>query len=156
TVWKFLDISEEVSSLKSMQVMGQDIKHLSFPVRYQLEVCLSHGYLNEHNLSEEFLRRLAGLKDDLSVGLLERVADLKCRIFDPMTVFEIPTARSSALRCLPEYCYLSRSVTVTPTTLYFSSPAVELSNRVIRKFSEYQDRFLRVKFSDEQNNGRIN
>lgn len=156
SVWKFLNISEEASSLKSMQVMGQDINHLSFPVRYQLEVCLSRGYLNEHNLSEDFLRRLAGMKDGLSVCLLERVADLKCRIFDPMTIFKIPTTHSSALRNLPEYCYLSRSVTVTPTTLYFSSPAVELSNRVVRKFSEFQDRFLRVKFSDELNNGRIN
>lgn len=156
SVWKFLDISDEASSLKSMQVMGQDLKHLSFTVRYQLEVCLSHGYLNEHNLSEDFLRRLAELKDNLSVNLLERLADLKCRIFDPMKVFEIPTVHSSALRCLPEYCYLSRSVTVTPTTLYFSSPTVELSNRVVRKFSEYQDRFLRVKFSDELNNGGIN
>ena len=35
--------------------------HLNFPVRYQLEACLSNGYLKEHNMTSDFLEKLAAL-----------------------------------------------------------------------------------------------
>ncbi|RUP51905.1 RNA dependent RNA polymerase-domain-containing protein [Jimgerdemannia flammicorona] len=39
--------------------------------------------------------------------------------------------------------------TVTPTRIYIEGPMIEPSNRVLRKFSEHTDRFLRVNFADE-------
>ncbi|KAL0336554.1 UNVERIFIED_CONTAM: RNA-dependent RNA polymerase 1 [Sesamum radiatum] len=41
-------------------------------------------------------------------------------------------------------------VQVTPTKVYFSGPEVNVSNRVLRHFSDYIDNFLRVSFVDEE------
>ncbi|XP_011075687.1 probable RNA-dependent RNA polymerase 1 [Sesamum indicum] len=41
-------------------------------------------------------------------------------------------------------------VQVTPTKVYFSGPEVNVSNRVLRHYSDYIDNFLRVSFVDEE------
>lgn len=160
-LWSLLDLSDKrlsgsAGDLGGLQEMRLDLRHLPFPVRYQLEVCLSQGCINEYNISEGFIRKLANLKDNMAINLLERVADIKRRIFNPMDIIDIPVSRAPAGRRIPEYCYESRTATVTPTTIYFTTPVVEIQNRVIRKYTEHSDRFLRVRFSDEINNGRIN
>lgn len=138
--------------------------NLPFDVRYQLEVCISHDILHEHNISAEFLSRLLGLSNSNPTGrdrarlILEYAADKGKRIFDPMTLFEdrgaltfYPTTTN-----IPHYCALVRKVTVTPTRVYFNSPTVETTNRVIRHFDRHRDNFLRVQFTDELHEGRIN
>ena len=47
------------------------------------------------------------------------------------------------------------SVTVTPTALLVHPVQVEVSNRVIRKYNDLSDRFLRVRFLDEAYFGRL-
>jgi len=34
--------------------------------------------------------------------------------------------------------------------IYFGTPYVETSNRVLRQYAEHADRFLRVRFTDEK------
>ncbi|TKA64867.1 hypothetical protein B0A49_07587 [Cryomyces minteri] len=163
-VWNWIDqpkVARENSSgsssfLMDMQMMHDETPQLSFPVRYQLEVCISQGYLNEHDLSQDFIRRLALQEQDAARNLLEKVADMKGRFFDPMEIFSITVTHTSADRKIPNYCAYARGVTVTPSTMYFATPTIETSNRVIRQYSEYGDRFLRVKFTDEKFQGRIN
>ncbi|KAL0386113.1 UNVERIFIED_CONTAM: RNA-dependent RNA polymerase 1 [Sesamum radiatum] len=41
-------------------------------------------------------------------------------------------------------------VQVTPSKVYFSGPEVNVSNRVLRHYSDYIDNFLRVSFLDEE------
>ena len=124
----------------------------TFPVRYQLEVCLSQGYLNEHNLSRDFIDNLMAMDTRYAQEFLEYVANLGKRVYEPRKVLEShaavgtrPTSR------IPTYCTLVRSATVTPTMIYYNTPTVETSNRVIRQFAEHGDRFLRVRFTDEKN-----
>jgi RNA-dependent RNA polymerase len=129
--------------------------YLPFEVRYQLEVCISREILNEHNITREFVTKLAEMttKDPLkSQYLLEYVAEQGKRIFNPMTIFEDSDALAFAPKTdIPHYCGLVRKAIVTPTTIYFSSPTVEITNRVVRKYSKenLDGRFLRVQFADE-------
>ena len=124
---------------------------LTFPVRYQLEVCISQGCLNEHNMSHEFITRLIETDEIRARDILEFVANQKIRIYDPMEIFDIKVANGLASRPrIPHYCAYIRSATITPSTVYYNTPTVETSNRIIRRYSEHADRFLRVRFTDEK------
>lgn len=137
---------------------------LPFDVRYQLEVCISQDILQEHNISAEFLSKLAQLANsspqdrDRARLILEYAADRGKKIFSPLSLFEDKAALTFCPTTvnIPHYCALVRKVTVTPTRIYFNSPTVETTNRVIRHFEQQQDNFLRVQFTDELNDGRIN
>jgi RNA-dependent RNA polymerase len=128
--------------------------NLSFDVRYQLEACLSNGYLKEHTITREFLERLASMDPDQAVYLLEKVTDKQHSYFDPMEIFSI-RLRVYLPRKVPSYCVLSRSANITPSMIHVSTPVVETSNRIIRKHIADADRFIRVRFSDEKTEGQI-
>jgi RNA-dependent RNA polymerase len=168
--WNLLDCAQPSKSdstlgyLADLQMMSQETFPLSFLTRYQLEVCISHGYLHENNLTADFLRNLHQM--DLSgissqrwraIGVLERVAVLKRRFFEPMDVLklQIKSADVIGTKKPPNHCTIVRSATITPTMVYFNSPAVEISNRVIRGLTQHTDRFLRVRFSEELDYGQI-
>lgn len=128
---------------------------LPFEVRYQLEVCISRNILNDYNLTKDFVKQLSELASNdptKAQSILEYVAEQDERIFDPMTIFEDKEALEYSPRAeIPHYCAYSRKAIVTPSTIYFSSPTVETTNRVLRHYArENQDgRFLRVQFTDE-------
>ncbi|KAL4244861.1 RNA-dependent RNA polymerase [Abortiporus biennis] len=50
---------------------------------------------------------------------------------------------------LPSGTFLCHHVTVTPSRILLEGPYAVQSNRVIRKYLEYQDNFIRVDFRDE-------
>jgi RNA-dependent RNA polymerase len=127
--------------------------HLSFPVRYQLEACLSNGYLKEHNITNGFLERLALMEPAHAIYLLEKVVDKQHVYYNPMEIFGIHTKDSP--KKIPSYCVLQRSVIITPTMMHVASPIMETSNRIIRKYEADADRFIRVKFSDEKTEGQL-
>ncbi|KAK3336183.1 RNA dependent RNA polymerase-domain-containing protein [Cercophora scortea] len=137
---------------------------LPFDVRYQLEVCMSHGILSEYNIERDFIDKLVELSDPQSSNpdrarlVLEYAADKGERIFRPMDLFEDSSAMSyyPTTVNIPNHCALVRRVEVTPTRIYFSTPTVETTNRVIRNFKHVQDRFIRIQFIDELSEGRIN
>ena len=138
------------------ELIAESVPLLSFPVRYQLEVCISQGCLNEHNLTRDFVNKLSAMEEVKAQDILEFIANEKKRIFDPMDIFKLKVIKGSASRPkIPHYCAWTRSATVTPSTVYYSTPTVETSNRVVRQYAEYADRFLRVRFSDEKFKGRI-
>lgn len=128
--------------------------HLSFPVRYQLEVCLSNGYIKAHSITRHFLERLLSMEPCRAVSVLEKVADKQHIFYDPMEIFDIGV-RGNFVKKVPAYCVMQRSVLITPTMIHVSSPLMETSNRITRKYAADADRFIRVKFSDEKNEGQL-
>ncbi|KAI0803554.1 RNA dependent RNA polymerase-domain-containing protein [Xylaria sp. FL0064] len=147
---------------------------LPYQVRYQLEVCISQGYLDEVNLSYDFLRKLTDLSDtqkrsrnranDLLTYVVESGTsstqdDLRLypkRFYDPVSLFTDRKALSYYPELgAPSHCAWVRKVTITPSTMYLSTPNPEPSNRILRRYAQYSDRFLRVQFTDELAKGRL-
>ncbi|KAI9819235.1 MAG: hypothetical protein M1827_007391 [Pycnora praestabilis] len=158
-VWDYIDKSTfKINSSGSFEADMTEpaVPLLSFLVRYQLEACISQGCLNEHNLTKAFVDRLAAMEVGNARDILEYVAEQNKRIFDPMSIFDIKVIKGSASRKIPHYCAYSRAATITPSTVYFNTPTIETSNRVVRQYVEHADRFLRVRFKDEKYQGRIN
>lgn len=135
------------------QMSGKAV--LPFELLYQLEVCLSHGLLHESTFSHDFALRLAALQPDRARRLLEIVADQKKRFQNPMDILKLQRQISLVPKKIPPHCTVVRSAVITPTTIYFNNPVVETSNRILRKYRQLEDRFLRVKFRDEAYRGRI-
>ncbi|KAJ5510324.1 RNA-dependent RNA polymerase eukaryotic-type [Penicillium expansum] len=138
-VWHCIDFSESKSNKASalLQDLGdQNYIHLPFKVRYQLEVCLSQGYLSEFKF----------------------VATEKKQYFDPMEIFDLKFFKGVTDSKIPSYCCFMHTARVTPTTIYYNTPTVDISNRVVREWSTKgaPGRFLRVRFTDERTEGRIN
>lgn len=140
--------------------------HISLPfdVRYQLEVCISRGILSEYNIGREWLEKLSSLSGSANRGvasrarlILEYAADQGRPLHDPLELFKDHGAMTyyPATLQIPNYCALIRRAIVTPTRIYFSTPTVETSNRVVRRYQHIQDHFLRVQFTDELLDGRI-
>ncbi|KAI1261644.1 RNA dependent RNA polymerase-domain-containing protein [Xylariaceae sp. FL1019] len=148
--------------------------NIPFEVRYQLEVCIAQGFLNEVNLGAEFLHELVNLESK-SHGKRNRAKDLLTyvaeearidetqktrlyprRLYDPMALFKDRLALSHYPELgAPDHCTMIRKVIITPSTIIPSTPIPEASNRVLRHYAEHSDHFLRVQFSDELVKGRI-
>lgn len=163
-IWDVLDHSStsmtSVQSAISLLDGGPSVQ-LPFEVRYQLEVCISRGVLNEHNIDVAFLSKLALMRRELARDILEFLADRGTRVFNPLEIFSDPNALGFASQLddivsREDYFVKMRKVIVTPTTIVLTTPAIEINNRVIRHYSIHKDRFLRVQFSDELPEGRIN
>ena len=153
-VWKLIEPplkkqSNPGNGLEEM--MHANTPQMPFEIRYQLEVCLSQGFLNEHNLSEEFIWTLLSMNIKQAQDLLEYIANHGNRLYDPMLSIQAINGQGLLSRTkIPSYCAYVRSATVTPTTVYFQTPVAETSNRVLRQYSQYADRFLRVRFTEEK------
>jgi RNA-dependent RNA polymerase len=160
-VWHWIDLSETKSNKDSalLRDLGdQNYVHLPFTIRYQLEVCLSQGFLSEFTMTREFVERLQDLGDDQARRLLEFVATDKKQYLDPMKIFDLKFVKGVTDSKIPSYCCFMHTARVTPTTIYLNTPTVDISNRVVREFSHSgtPGRFLRVRFTDEKTEGRIN
>ena len=158
-IWTLLDhppISQTHGGALALLESSSLVIHLEFPVRYQLEVCISRGILSEYSISEEFLLKLAAM-DPIKARLrLEFFVDQNVELQNPMNLFTNPDAEAYYPNTrLPHYCALVRKAIVTPTTIRFNTPNAETSNRVIRKYNLLQDRFLRVQFLEESEKSRI-
>jgi RNA-dependent RNA polymerase len=161
-LWALIDPSKN-SAVELQALCGQQGSvPLPFEVRYQLEVCISQEIINEHNIDRKFITTLASIASadpTKARNILEYVAAQEKRIFDPMTIFKDEEALAFSPKSeIPHYCSYTRKANVTPSTIFFTTPTVETTNRVIRHFArENRDgRFLRVQFTDEKFEGRIN
>ncbi|KAJ5153257.1 uncharacterized protein N7482_009735 [Penicillium canariense] len=156
-VWRWIDIPDSKTRFSSTleEIADQDYVHLPFAVRYQLEVCISHGHLSEFTMSRQFVVHLMDLGVASAVKLLEHVATERKQYLDPMKIFNIKYGNGVSGSIIPAYCCFMRSARVTPTTIHYNTPTLDASNRVTRHYQEYLDRFLRVRFTDEKSQGRI-
>ncbi|KAK9466397.1 RNA dependent RNA polymerase-domain-containing protein [Lipomyces arxii] len=128
---------------------------LAYPVRYQLEVCISHNWLHESTLTSEFITRLGRLPVRVAVVILEKVADRQKRIWNPMTIFDSSRSTNNVTEEYPNYCAPMRKAQITPTAIVLTTPMLDITNRVIREYIHLADRFIRVQFSDELSRGKV-
>jgi RNA-dependent RNA polymerase len=142
-----LQASQKASSTFDYLAFG--LVHLSYPVRYQLEACLSNGFIKESNITRKFLEDLQALDPSRATHILERVVDKQRIYYDPMDIFNIRT-KVTPRRPIPKHCVMQRSVNITPTMMHVASPVMEISNRITRQYLADSDRFIRVKFTDEK------
>ncbi|CAG8486874.1 30761_t:CDS:2 [Gigaspora margarita] len=140
---------EPVNSLSKIT----DRSMLPFDALYAIESNISHNFLNEYNLSEEFYRILEHQPHNVAIHIMNKIFSDKKRIYDPLLFLkhEILELKDIKIKSdlVPHYCVLMRKVVVTPTTMYMLPPVMETSNRVIRHFKNYKNNFLRVQFTDE-------
>lgn len=128
---------------------------LSFGLRYQLEVCISNGWLSEYAIDKAFLRKLKELPETKGKQMLIHVDTFAEEIRDPMVIFsDIRYQKPVRARQLPDSCTLVYHATVTATGLKAHTPTVEVSNRITREYKRHADRFLRVKFEDDEYRGQ--
>ena len=128
---------------------------LPFELRYQLEVCISNGRLSEYSINKAFLLELKRLRLDKAKQILIHVDSIGEEIKDPMTIFkDIRFQKPVRSRQIPRYCSMVHHATITATSIKVSTPTVEVSNRVIRKYEQYADHFLRVRFEDDEYRGQ--
>ena len=159
SIWSFLDgpapgLQTFSSALDELQNQSRVV--LPFSVRYQLEVCFSENLLNEHTISEEFLHRLEKMEESQALAILEKLASDIKPAYDLTALLTADYSEgTSSSSKIPHYCAHVRSAFVTPTTIYYYPPTIEISNRVIRQYSAYSDRFLRVRFGAERHIGRL-
>lgn len=157
-VWKLLDNTESKTSWDLFHTV-----HLPFEVRYQLEACITLGIFNEYSITADFLDQLLTDKStgkprdiDRARMMLEGVADQGLTYYNPMDIFQEPKiVHYWPTVKLPPQAAMVRRAVVTPTGMYFKIPGVELTNRVLRKYSDLTDRFIRVQFTDEMTFGKI-
>ncbi|KAM3435756.1 hypothetical protein NHJ13734_005400 [Beauveria thailandica] len=157
-MWDFLDHPSDDSSSNTLEYLSLTAHHiyLDFAVRYRLEVCVTRGYLREHAIDAVFLEKLAALDVLKASQMLEYLVDEEIQLEDPLQLFEDAQYRyAPTKRKIPYYCSLVLKANITPTSLKLNLPNVESSNRVMRKYNNLQDRFLRVQFLSETESNRI-
>ena len=157
TVFDLIDTKQankDAPAIDLQRLWNDSTMNVSFDVRYQLEVCISHGILSEYTMGREFVEKLQALDPKHAKALLEHVASFKNVVLNPMSIFDLRGVSGANATEIPPYCALVRSVMVTPTTMYINTPQVETSNRVLRQYSAYKDRFLRVRIADEKSEVR--
>ncbi|RIA90179.1 RNA dependent RNA polymerase-domain-containing protein [Glomus cerebriforme] len=127
---------------------------LNFDLLYILECNLSFNYLHEYNLNKDFFSLLCQQQTQTAVKILETIYARKKRIYDPLSYLnsELNIMRASSVNYIPPHCVMMRKVVITPTTMYILAPTMETSNRVIRRFRDKKDNFLRIQFADEASN----
>jgi RNA-dependent RNA polymerase len=130
-------------------------RRLDFDLRYQLEVCISKRWLNEYSLTRDFLQRLSDMPAKRAKQMLVHVDSHQQRVYDPMAIFTDLRYTKPVLACaLPANCAQIYSATVTATGVVFHAPSVEVTNRVVRKYSNVSNHFLRVRFEDDPYRGQ--
>ncbi|GKU18479.1 unnamed protein product [Fusarium langsethiae] len=166
-MWKYLDYHASAKGHNASHALSlyyeDSSVYLPFEVRYQLEVCISQGQLNEHKMTKEFLDKLASMPSHMAKEYLEFAAarvlkDGHPATTDPMSIFDSQRDSGDNYKStsrIPQYCGLVRRAVITPTAVRYSTPNVEVSNRVMRRYRHIQDRFLRIQFTEELEKGKI-
>ncbi|KAG0172617.1 hypothetical protein DFQ28_010182 [Apophysomyces sp. BC1034] len=128
-------------------------RNLSFPVLYMLETIIMNHVVNEYNMDSDFYDMVSRLDTTVAYGILSLIEAERKRVWNPAAAFhEIWNKMGLNVRHqprIPSHCAMTQKVMVTPTGIYLQPPVVETTNRVVRNFKDYADRFLRVQFVDE-------
>lgn len=130
---------------------NDDVGALDFELRFLLEACISQGLLYEGTFTPDFLKFLSShpvhARDALENALLDFKRPKK-PYYNAMDIMQYRRGRKRK-RCMPSNCVLMHTITITPTTIYLNVPAVEISNRVVRRYDDHANRFMRVRFAEE-------
>ncbi|KAF8400643.1 hypothetical protein HHK36_013942 [Tetracentron sinense] len=128
---------------------------ISFEIMFLVNAVMHKGIINQHQLSDKFFELLRSESREVNVTALRHISCYRRPVFDAYKRLKLvqewllknPKLLKSS-KGVDDIIEVRRLV-ITPTKAYCLLPEVELSNRVLRKYKEVADRFLRVTFMDE-------
>ena len=154
--------------------LGDNDVRLPFDVKFRLGSLVSFGYLSKWVVSTVFIQHLCDeIDSDPVVGQtkVETVLDMLLKraehTYDPLAAYtEMARSLPSHLSSLASstksppgtHCIKIKKVLITPLRQVHVSENMELSNRVLRHFSQLAQHghFIRVAFTDEHQSTRMN
>lgn len=128
---------------------------LAFEIMFLVNAVMHKGIFNQHQLSDKFFDLLRTHPKEVNIAALKHICSYRRPVFDAYNRLKLVQEwllRNPKLLKSPKQLddiAEVRRLVITPTTAYCLPPEVELSNRVLRKYREVADRFLRVTFMDE-------
>lgn len=133
---------------------------ISYKILFKINALLQHGYLPAPALDNEFFRLVDSnrFRPEYIELALEKLFNLKECCYEPQKWLKeqyLSFFNSHQLPWKPnislddDLVYVHR-VQITPSKVYFRGPEANLSNRVVRRFIDDIDNFLRVSFVDEE------
>ncbi|KAB1205855.1 RNA-dependent RNA polymerase 1 [Morella rubra] len=133
---------------------------LPYEILFKINSLVQNGCLAGPTLDVSFYRLLDPRKFNTAhiEHALEKLNYLKECCYDPsrwlseqyrMYLRSRHPLRSPAISLDSGLVYMRR-VQITPSRIYFCGPEINVSNRVLRHFTDYLDNFLRVSFVDEE------
>lgn len=124
-----------------------------FDVLYALESAVSRHQVESANMDDNFYDMMNQLEPWIAVSLLTLLMEHGALVRNPAefchNIYKQKRGKINHRQHIPQHCMATRKVFVTPTTMYLQPPVVEVTNRVVRHFEQYADRFLRVQFVDD-------
>lgn len=148
-----------LTSSQNLRRVQQWVQARDWPVAFQIEALLHNCLVTTADLLNDLygpINRLHDTDRDMCAEIL--------RCFIEATQAPTRPRGESALSCFNRVCqekqgkapleispgmFSCRHVTFTPTRLVLEGPYAIQSNRVIRKYLDYQEKFIRVDFRDE-------
>ncbi|XP_030548273.1 RNA-dependent RNA polymerase 6-like [Rhodamnia argentea] len=131
------------------------LKGIDFDVMFLLNAVIHKNVFSQHQLSENFYGLLKSQLKEVNNAALKHICSYKRPVFDAYKslklVQEWLLKNPKLLKNQKESNDIVeiRRLAITPTKAHCLPPEVELSNRVLRKYKDVADRFLRVTFMDE-------
>lgn len=128
---------------------------ITFEIMFLVNAVLHKGIFNQHQLSDNFFDLLRSHPNEVNVAALKHICSYRRPVFDAYRKLKNVQdwlLKNPKLFKKPELVddiVEVRRLVITPTRAYCMPPEVELSNRVLRKYKDAADRFLRVTFMDE-------
>ncbi|XP_057434485.1 RNA-dependent RNA polymerase 6 [Lotus japonicus] len=128
---------------------------ITFDIMFLVNAVIHKGILNPYSLSDRFFEVLRNQPQEVNVAALKHLCSYKRPVFDAAK--RLKTVQEWLLRNPKLYQSSKqaddivevRRLVITPTRAYCVPPEHELSNRVLRRYREVSNRFLRVTFMDE-------
>ncbi|KAF2303847.1 hypothetical protein GH714_023829 [Hevea brasiliensis] len=128
---------------------------IAFDVMFLVNAVMHKGIFNQHQLSDSFFDLLRSQPVDVNLVALKHICSYKRPVIDAsisLKAVQLWLLNNPKLFNRPKQLddiVEIRRLAITPTKAYCLPPEVELSNRVLRKYKDIADRFLRVTFMDE-------
>ncbi|XP_059446203.1 probable RNA-dependent RNA polymerase 1 [Corylus avellana] len=133
--------------------------NLPYKILFKINSLVQNGCLPGQAIDVKFCRLVdpKGIKLEYIENALEKLYHLKDCCYEPIGWLKEQYKRYATDKRLPRHPAISlddglvyvHRVQITPSKVYFCSPEVSLSNRILRKYPEDIDNFLRVSFVDE-------
>ncbi|KAF6763911.1 RNA dependent RNA polymerase-domain-containing protein [Ephemerocybe angulata] len=141
-----------------LEKLQHALAQLAFPVAFQIEALMRNGLLHTEHI-EHLLPRIQELSNNSTPPVVSELLrtyrkDLE-KAGDKLGAEEHPVEQTfkktlSAFEAKDDEAFRCGHVTFTPTRKVLEGPYPTDSNRIIRKYKEHRDHFLRVDFRDEE------
>ncbi|XP_020089659.1 probable RNA-dependent RNA polymerase 1 [Ananas comosus] len=130
-----------------------------YNILFKINQMVQNGTISGPTLDDEFFRLVSPylVPVDYIVHAIEKMSCFKKTCLDPAIWLSKQYLKYKQSDCPPKSPRISlddglvyvHRVQVTPSKVYFCGPEVNVSNRVLRHFSDEMNNFLRVSFVDE-------